>query len=143
MLMQTQDYKYIATRRNIEAKKVGKLSAKLHQLEESAPNQHTFFVDDEKKVRKFNVQKKLDVPKELLSRRYNRLRTEDLLKLNLDDSLETLAAVGKERSKAYKELEQRREREKKLLTLQRKMEIKRALQVLYSQLPRTASKKGI
>ena len=131
MLMQTQDYKYIVTRRNLEAKKVGKLTAQLHQLEDSTPNQHTFFVDDEKQVRKFNVQKKLDVPKELLSRRYNRLRTEDLLKVNLDDvaNPETLAAVGKERSKAYKELGQRKEREKKLLTLQRKMEIKRALQV--------------
>jgi len=128
LLMQTQDFKYIANRRNVEAKKIGKLQSRLHQLEEVAKNQHTFFVDNEKQVGKFNLVQKLDVPKALLKRRYNRIRTADLANLNLKTNPETLSSVGKERNKAYKELEQRRVREKKLSTLQRKMEIKRALQ---------------
>jgi len=129
LLMQTQDHNYVTSRRNQEAKKVARLRSRLHQLDDSMPNKHTFFVENEKEVKKFNLLRKLDVPKELLTRRYNRLKTQDVLKLDFSKAdTDTITSVGLERRKAYKELSQRAEREHKLSILQRKMELKKALQ---------------
>jgi U3 small nucleolar RNA-associated protein 11 len=143
-LMQTQDYKYIVTRQNMESKKVEKLRANLHKLDEIAVqpvNQHTFFVDDEKEVKKFNLIDQLQTTKQLVNRRYNRLRVDDLKKgvvvqgaisSNKSDDVnkvqENLKEIAKSRQKEYKLLEAREARRLKLLRLQRKMELKRVLQ---------------
>ncbi|ODN00626.1 putative U3 small nucleolar RNA-associated protein 11 [Orchesella cincta] len=130
-LMQTQDHRYIASRHVIEEKKVKSLQARLHNLDSDHPNKHTFFVDDEKELRKFSLTKRLDTPAELLHRRYNRLRNTDVANKNfqaLAKDAETLKNVAKLRHKAYKELEARTGRNKKLATLERKIEIKKVLQ---------------
>merc|ERR1712071_331344 len=44
-LMQTQDLKYIAHKRNVEAKKIEKLQSELHLIDTEKSNTHTFFVD--------------------------------------------------------------------------------------------------
>ncbi|CAL8110917.1 unnamed protein product [Orchesella dallaii] len=130
-LMQTQDHRYIASRRVIEDNKVKSLQANLHQLGSDNLNKHTFFVDDEKELKKFSLTKRLDTPAELLHRRYNRLRNTDVTSKNLQaltKDTDTLINVTKLRHKAYKELEQRAGRKKKLATLERKIEIKKILQ---------------
>lgn len=133
-LMQTQDKRYITARRVMETKKIERLQEGLQRLEEVPANKHTFFVDDEKEVKRFNLAKRLDTPAPLLSRRYNRPKTSDLQTVKLDMDVETVVACSKLRRKAYKELDKRAERQKKLLTLERKMEIKGVLQVmLYSK----------
>lgn len=44
-LMQTQDLKYIAHKRHVEAKKIEKLQSELHLIDVEKSNTHTFFVD--------------------------------------------------------------------------------------------------
>jgi len=143
-LMQTQDYKYIVTRQTMESKKVEKLRANLHKLDEMAEeplNKHTFFVDDEKQVKKFNLVDQLKTTKQLLKRRYNRLKVDDLKKgvvvhggtsgsknVDLQKIQENLKEIAKTKLKEYKLLDAREIRRTKLLRLQQKMEIKRALQ---------------
>jgi len=115
----------------MERKKIEKLQSSLHLLDDSTPNKHTFFVDDKKELKKFSFSKRLNTPAPLLKRRYNRLTHEDLKNVNLDalKSPETLATVSSLRHKSYKELSKRTERETKLMVMQKKMEVKKALQV--------------
>lgn len=130
-LMQTQDHRYISSRHVIETKKIKSLQSNLHQLNSDHPNQHTFFVDDEKELKKFSLAKRLDTVAPLLHRRYNRVRKGDLSsfqKLTKDSA--AIKNVATLRHKAYKELEQREIRKKKLATVERKIEIKKCLQVL-------------
>jgi len=135
-LMQTQDYKYISNRRTMEAKKVEKLQATLHQLDESEEpqNKHTFFVDTPSDVKKFNLAKQLGTSKTLLKRRFNRLPPEKLGEIKIfsknksKNKDEAVQEVVKEKRRAYKLLEAREDRSLKLIRLQRKLELKRALQ---------------
>lgn len=132
-LMQTQDKRYIAARHVMESRKVERLHQTLQRLEEAPNNKHTFFVEDEKDLKRFSLSKRLDTPSALLSRRYNRPRTSDLEKTLLTKYVkdpQTIEACSKLRGKAYKELSRRMERQKKLCTLEKKMEIKKTLQVI-------------
>ena len=131
--MQTQDYKYIATRRTMEARKVEKLRSSLHQLSEAGPsNKHTFFVNTEQEKKRLKLVEKFGTAKESIKRRYNRIRVDDLSKIQLfskRDPQKVLHDVIKEKGRSYKLLEKREERAERLLRLQRKMEVKRSLQV--------------
>jgi len=133
-LMQSQDLKYISNKRVIEAKKVEKLKATLNSLDVSqAPkNRHTFFVEDEKEVAKFHPAKQFGTDPCFLKRRFNRIRNADLQKKEFTSLVkmdpEVVKNLVNENQKSYSLLEQRAKRAEKLLTLQRKMELKRALQ---------------
>lgn len=129
-LMETQDLKYIIYKRNIEAKKIDKLQSQLHMIDvaNETPNKHTFFVDNSKEMRNFNVAKKLNTHPALLSRRTNRptLSTIKSIKLpELDDK--TINKIEQLKHMAYKELEKRINRERELKIVQQKLEIRRAL----------------
>jgi len=130
-LMQTQDLRYVMYKRNVERKKIEKLRASLQLLdaEDRAPNKHTFFVDSEKEVKNFDLAKHLDTHPSLLARSSNRLKLSDLASNKLADvDLETLAGIEKKQAKAYKELQQRIDRERALAVVQEKMEAKKYLQ---------------
>jgi len=132
-LMQTQDLRYVTYKRNIERKKIEKLRAGLQLLdaEDKAANTHTFFVDSDEQVRTFDPAKRLDTHPALLGRSYNRLKLSDLKKRQQDNDLlsqETLTEIQKKQYKAYKELQQRIDRERSLGVVQEKMEAKRLLQ---------------
>lgn len=129
-LMQSQDIRYVSTKRTMESRKINRLQSYLHLLDAAnqAKNKHIFFVDTEKEAKQFDLAKQLDTHPALLNRRINRLRTNALKNLTFpkvdEVVIEKLAA---ERDKAYMELQKRIERERELAIIQQKLEIKRHL----------------
>ncbi|PSN36738.1 putative U3 small nucleolar RNA-associated protein 11 [Blattella germanica] len=129
-LMQSQDLRYVTTKRTIEARKINRLQSQLHLLDvvNHTKNKHIFFVDTEKEAKKFDVVKRLDTHPALLGRRVNRPRMSALKDMSLPDvSEEVLEKLAGERNKAYIELHKRIDREKELSVIQQKLEIKKAL----------------
>ncbi|KAG8228447.1 hypothetical protein J437_LFUL009098 [Ladona fulva] len=130
-LMQTQDMKYVDLKRRVEASKIEKMQSRMHIIDvaNETSNKHIFFVDSKKEAKEFDLASRLDTHPSLISRRINRPRLSDLKTLTLPSvDSKTLEKLTKERSNAYKELRKRVEREKELLTIQRKLEVKRHLQ---------------
>ncbi|EGI66001.1 Putative U3 small nucleolar RNA-associated protein 11 [Acromyrmex echinatior] len=70
-LMETQDLRYVAYKRNIEAKKIDTLQSQLHIIDAAneTHNQHIFFLDE---MKNFNLAKKLDTHPGFLFRRTTR-----------------------------------------------------------------------
>ncbi|KAJ4436569.1 hypothetical protein ANN_16602 [Periplaneta americana] len=129
-LMQSQDLRYVTTKRTTELRKINRLQSQLHLLDAAnkVRNKHIFFVDTEKEARKLDVAKKLDTHPALLNRRVNRPRMSALKSMTLPDVDEAeLEKLTSEREKAYMELQKRIEREKELSVIQQKLELKRHL----------------
>jgi len=128
-LMQTQDLKYIAHKRNVEAKKIEKLQSELHLIDTEKSNTHTFFVDSKTDAQSFDVAKRLDTHPSLLNRTHNRPRLDNLKDMNLTQLASSSAEdLNEDSTKAYRLLEKRIAREKQLLVAQQKMEVKIVLQ---------------
>ncbi|XP_070492611.1 probable U3 small nucleolar RNA-associated protein 11 [Chironomus tepperi] len=106
-LMETQDSKYINMKRVIERKKIQRLQSQLHFVsrEKKVKNKHIFFVDDMKEAQDLNET-------------FRATQTESKL------SEEATQLLNQERDKSYKELEKRKERERELAKIQRKMLVK-------------------
>lgn len=129
--MQTQDLKYIAMKRTIESNKIQRLQSELHLIDaaNTVRNKHTFFVDSDEQAQRFDVAERLQTHPMLLDRRTNRMRLNDLSKMQLPDvDAGTVDHLRHQRELAYKELKKRVEREKELTVAQQKMQLKRALQ---------------
>lgn len=128
-----QDLTYVAHRRSVEKKKIEKLKSQLHLLEtddDQPKNTHILFVDDEKEAKKSDPAKILDTHPALLGRSFNRLRLSQLAKLSdVTTNSVDLKKILKSKSKAYKEIAQRIERENKLRIMQDKLEIRKKLMV--------------
>lgn len=128
-LMQTQDLKYIAHKRHVEAKKIEKLQSELHLIDVEKSNTHTFFVDSKEDAKNFDVANRLETHPSLLNRTHNRPRLEDLKNMNLTQLADLSAEeLNGDATKNYRLLEKRIAREKQLLVAQQKMEVKVALQ---------------
>lgn len=129
-LMETQDIRYVAYRRNIEAKKIDKLQSQLHMIDAAneMPNQHIFFLDNEEEIKNFDIAKKLDTHPMLLSRRTNRPKMSMLKDMKLPElNEEIIAKIEQKKHMAYKELQKRIERERELTIVQQKLEMRIAL----------------
>lgn len=85
-LMQTQDLKYIITKRTIETKKIQRLQSQMHMIDfaNTVQNKHTFFVDDDE-LDNFDLATHLQTHPSLLDRKVNRPRLNDLEKLKIPD----------------------------------------------------------
>ncbi|XP_034171826.1 putative U3 small nucleolar RNA-associated protein 11 [Osmia lignaria lignaria] len=129
-LMATQDIKYVAHKRNIEAKKIDKLQSQLHMIDvaNKTQNKHIFFLDDSEEMKNFDLSKRLDTHPALLSRRTNRPKLSRLKDMKLPDIDEsTLKKIEQKKHMSYKELQKRIERERELTIVQQKLEMQKAL----------------
>ncbi|XP_029041575.1 probable U3 small nucleolar RNA-associated protein 11 [Osmia bicornis bicornis] len=129
-LMATQDIKYVAHKRNIEAKKIDKLQSQLHMIDvaNETQNKHIFFLDDSEEMKNFDLSKRLDTHPALLSRRTNRPKLSRLKDMKLPDIDEsTLKKIEQKKHMSYKELQKRIERERELTIVQQKLEMQKAL----------------
>lgn len=86
--MQTQDIKYIIMKKTIEANKIQKMQSELHMLDEAnkVKNTHTFFTDAGDEDTDVDLAKRLNTHPAMLYRRTNRLRLEDLNKIDISDA---------------------------------------------------------
>ncbi|XP_071566436.1 probable U3 small nucleolar RNA-associated protein 11 [Temnothorax nylanderi] len=129
-LMETQDLRYVAYKRNIEAKKIDKLQSQLHMIDAAneTQNKHIFFVDDSAEMRNFDIAEKLNTHPALLSRRTNRPTLDAIKSMKLPElDNKTIAKLEQKKHMAYKELEKRVNRERELTVVQQKLEMRRAL----------------
>lgn len=129
-LMKTQDIRYVAYKRNIEAKKIDKLQSHLHMIDAAneVPNNHIFFLDGKKEIKNFDLAERLDTHPALLSRRTNRPKLSRLKHMKLPEIDEkTLKKIEQQKHMSYKELDKRINRERELTIVQEKLEMQRAL----------------
>ena len=127
-LMRSQDLKYIAMKRNQEAKKIERLQSQLHLsgININKRNKHKYFGD--------NLE---EVPRK-------RNSTNECLKKSLlpDVDLLTLKQAAVTRKSLYKQLGKRIERERELTIVQRKLEMAKCLEDKKSVLPPKRIKRG-
>ncbi|XP_037080571.1 probable U3 small nucleolar RNA-associated protein 11 [Pollicipes pollicipes] len=131
-LLQSQDIRYIRQRRQLETRKLARLTAELHLLdaEGKQKNTHVFFTDDKREARSLDVAARLRTAPQLLDRAYNRPRLEQLARLPSAAKLseQQLDRILEEKKARYSELTKRLERQKTLALMERRMEVKRHLQ---------------
>lgn len=125
-LLKTQDINYINLKKNTETKKIEKLQANLHLTEEadSQKRTHIFFVDSKQEVKNFDVAKRLNTVPELLTRTHNIPTVDMLHKANFCKNENQQSNLKKN---AYKELQNRIEREKQLSQARHELFLQRQL----------------
>lgn len=98
----------------------------LIDVEDMPKNQHRFFVDEHKEGKEFNLAKQFDTHESLLDRRSNRLKIDQLEKLEMPAWLDSeyLREMAKKRSKKYKELIKRVNRNESLRKLENTYDLK-------------------
>lgn len=89
-------------------------------------NNHRFFVENFDQAKEFNPVKQFNTHESLLKRKSNRLTLEQIEKLQVPEWLDDdyLKEISKGRSKKYKELNTRIEREKSLRKLEDNFDLK-------------------
>lgn len=85
-LMQTQDIKYVTMKKTIEANKIRRMQSELHMIDvaNTVKNTHIFFTDSDEKDT--DVAKRLNTHPDMLNRRTNRPRLDDLSKMSITDA---------------------------------------------------------
>lgn len=145
-LLKTQDAGYVRTQAAVERRAVEKLEEKLGFMDSGTAaglsGKHTVFVDDERQAKHFDVEKYFDTHEELLDRRFNRPRMEQLMRVDgagkkVDGEPGEVRKkksgrnteekkMAKRREEMYKELEGRMKRVAELRAAERELELQRA-----------------
>lgn len=147
-LLDSQDARYIGMREQMDLKGIEKRQQNLHLLDASKNNKHTLFLDDDdlaaapavrarssdsstkrsaipkkRKMEDFDIAAHLDTRPDMLSQKSNRLRNKQLETYTPKDSAE----IERARKHAYKDLEHRQERAKKLGRVRAELELRQTL----------------
>mmetsp|Transcript_12944 Transcript_12944/g.33731 ORF Transcript_12944/g.33731 Transcript_12944/m.33731 type:complete len:266 (+) Transcript_12944:44-841(+) len=140
-VFKAQDSAYLATKRNIEARRVEKLHATLHNLGTARPSAHTIFFDNEDEADGFDPATHFGTVPDLADRAFNRPRAEALAReraVIVPKHVESAAKsdprvltkyVGKvhrQQRAAYNELEQRTRRKEKIAAQAQSVDEERA-----------------
>ena len=121
-LLKTQDLGYLVHKAAKDTRKIEKMKNNLHMVGDEAPKKHVIFVDSQREVEEFDVEKHFDTAPELVDRAYNRPRKETLEKGIYVGSKDEGAYITRkrvrkaleEKEKSYDELNKRIKRAKKL-----------------------------
>ncbi|KAI8330671.1 small-subunit processome [Choanephora cucurbitarum] len=134
-LMKTQDKAYIKYQRDLSKKKLEKLQASLHFVDDAKlsdeeedsdeeeqlqkkknKSNHIVFVDSDTEACQFSPVKHLDTLPELVDRKFNRPTLKTLKESTIDTTMtgRELKDIKKERERLYKELASRMKREEEL-----------------------------
>ncbi|KAG0370621.1 small-subunit processome [Gamsiella multidivaricata] len=153
-LLNTQDMNYVTQQRDIGRKRIERMQQGLVLLDDEVredqedededmdriggsssfktiqkPKNHVVFVDNEEEVKTFDPAKHFDTAPELVYRKFNRPRTEQLKKDLTVSHLEKadIKAAAKERERALTELASRMEREETMAKLEQEMALRKNL----------------
>ncbi|KAI1319443.1 UTP11-like, U3 small nucleolar ribonucleoprotein [Mortierella claussenii] len=148
-LLSTQDLNYVTQQRDIGRKRIDRMQQGLVLLDDDVhdefadeeeqqeqesktiqkPKNHIVFVDNEEEVKTFDPAKHFDTAPELIHRKFNRPRTEQLKKEMAVSHLQKaeIKAAAKERQRSLKELASRMEREETISKLEQEMTLRKNL----------------
>ncbi|KAF9409023.1 UTP11-like, U3 small nucleolar ribonucleoprotein [Podila epigama] len=148
-LLNTQDLNYVTQQRDVGRKRIERMQQGLVLLDDDVhdefaeeeeeassssntipkPKNHIVFVDTEKEVKTFDAAKHFDTAPELVHRKFNRPRTEQLKKDLTISHLQKadIKAAAKERERALAELAARMEREETMAKLESEMTLRKNL----------------
>jgi U3 small nucleolar RNA-associated protein 11 len=140
-LLKTQDAGYIRVQADSERKKIESLEERLAFVGQNG-GKHTVFAEDEKSAREFNAAKWLGTSEELVERRFNRPKLEQLAQGGFGEGLvgedkKAQIKASRGRHQLYKQLKARMEREESLKKLALEQEEQRA------RMGKGAPKKGV
>lgn len=130
-LMHSQDLRYIRMKRMTEANKIMRLRSELHFLDfdEEVKTKHTIFVDSDKDAKMFDAAKHFQTLPELVGRKHNRIRTDQLEHINMNKDLtaENVETMLSDKQNKYNLLLKRIDREKELGVIEQKMQTQKNL----------------
>lgn len=119
LLLKTQDSNYVKTLNNNEKRQIEKVEK---QLLFSSRGEHTVFVDYSKQAEEFSPQEFFNTTEELLDRRENRLRKDQVDLLDIEEN-----RFQNQRLSSYKKLNSRLKRQAELEKVQQEMDLQREL----------------
>ncbi|KAK3815282.1 MAG: small-subunit processome [Benniella sp.] len=152
-LLSTQDLNYVTTQRDIGRKRIDRMQQGLILLDDDTrdngeededmdltgapsssksvpkPKNHIVFVDNEDEVKNFDVAKHFDTAPELIHRKFNRPRMEQLKQEQTVSHLSKaeIKAAAKERERSLTELASRMQREETMAKLEQEMTLRKNL----------------
>ncbi|KAL2343738.1 hypothetical protein Fmac_005023 [Flemingia macrophylla] len=122
MLMKTQDMGYILQKLQSERKKIERLTASLHSIDNQSSNKHVFFAEDREEAKELQSRyQKSDIP----------LTSDDIP-----------ASIKRKTDRSYRELEARRNRLSQLEKIYMDMAMKKELQKAQKEFYIYEQKKG-
>nr|CDJ87713.1 Mitochondrial substrate solute carrier and Small-subunit processome and Transcription factor E2F dimerisation partner (TDP) domain containing protein [Haemonchus contortus] len=129
-LSDVKDLEYVKYKLHAENKKIEELKSELHFADPSCglgASKHTIFVDDDEEAKSFDPVEYFGTDESVISRKYNRLRKNDLARKNVlgAESKEDVKKADRLRRARYSELMKRQQRAKELEVVVAKLELKK------------------